>query len=134
MKTDTEANDYLNDTMGWILHSALLTLYFSWQSSHHRHHIYAKNLAKDHNCVPLQIDKYASLKGVDFEHLEDMAEDSPIYTFLLIVVQQLVGFPWCLTANITTSQGSLANKNPPSKYPLGNSHFLPTSALFRPEE
>ena len=120
--------------MGWILHSALLTPYFSWQSSHRRHHIYANNLAKDHNYVPPQKGKYASLMGVDFEHLEDMAEDSPIYTFARIILQQLVGFPWYLTANITATQGSLANKNPPSKYPLGNSHFLPTSALFRPEE
>ena len=80
--------------MGWILHSVLLTPYCSWQSSHRRHHIYANNLAKDHNYVPLQKDKYASLKGVDFEYLEDMAEDSPIYTFLRIVVQHLVGFPW----------------------------------------
>ncbi|KAK4692523.1 hypothetical protein P7C71_g4701, partial [Lecanoromycetidae sp. Uapishka_2] len=78
--------------------------------------------------------KYASLMGIDVEHIEEMAEDSPLYTFARMVFQQIVGFPWYLTANITATQGSLANKNPPSKYPLGNSHFLPTSALFRPEE
>ena len=72
--------------------------------------------------------------GVDVEHLGELAEDSPLYTFMRIVVQQIVGFPWYLTANITATQGSLANKNPPSKWPLGNSHFLPLSALFRPEE
>ena len=62
-----------------------------------------------------------------------MTEDAPLVTFGRIVVQQILGFPWYLAANITATQGSLANK-PPSKYPLGNSHFLPTSSLFRPEE
>lgn len=111
-----------------------MTPYFSWQSTHRRHHIYANNLAKDHNYAPPQKDRYASLMDIDIEHTEEMTEDSPIYTFMRIVLQQIVGFPWYLTANITATQGSLANKNPPSKYPLGNSHFLPTSALFRPEE
>ncbi|MCJ1278293.1 hypothetical protein MMC21_006108 [Puttea exsequens] len=127
-------SDALNDTVGFILHSALLTPYFSWQSSHRRHHIYANNLSKDHNYVPPQQSVYAGLMGVDLERLEDLTEDSPLYTFARLVFQQVVGFPWYLTANITASQGSLANKNPPSKIPLGNSHFLPGSSLFRPEE
>ena len=63
-----------------------------------------------------------------------MAEDSPLYTFSRILFQQIVGFPCYLAANITATQGSLARKNSPSKFPLGNSHYLPTSALFRPEE
>ena len=91
-------------------------------------------LPKDHNHVPPQMAKYASLMGVDVEHLGEMAEDSPLYTFARIIIQQVFGFPWYLMANITATQGILANNNPPSKYPLGNSHFLPTSALFRPEE
>ena len=111
-----------------------MTPYFSWQSTHRRHHIYANNLAKDHNYVPPQMDEYASLMGVDIEHLRELAEDSPLYTFTRILVQQIFGFPWYLLANITATKGSLANKNPPSKYPMGNSHFLPSSALFRPEE
>ncbi|CAD6592294.1 MAG: hypothetical protein ASARMPREDX12_005966 [Alectoria sarmentosa] len=127
-------NDYLNDTIGWITHSALMTPYFSWQSTHRRHHIYANNLIKDHNYVPITKGKYATLMGVDVEEVAEMAEDSPLYTLGRIVMQQVVGFPWYLIANITATQGSLANKNPQSKYPLGNSHLSPSSALFRPEE
>ena len=111
-----------------------MTPYFSWQSTHRRHHIYANNLAKDHNYVPPQETKYASLMGVDIHHLKELAEDSPLYTLSRILLQQIVGFPWYLTANITATQGSLAGKNAPSNYPFGNSHFLPTSSLFRPEE
>ena len=130
-------NTFLNELIGWVLHSALLTPYFSWQSTHRRHHIYANNLAKDHNYVPPQANKYASLLGVDVAQLEDMTEDAPIVTLGRIVIQQIFGFPWYLLANITATSGSLAagkTKNPPSKWPLGNSHFLPTSSLFRPEE
>jgi len=47
-------------------------------------------------------------------------------------MQQLLGFPWYLTANITASEGAL--NQPQSKVFLGNSHFSPSSTLFRPEE
>ena len=130
-------NDFLNDSIGWVLHSVLFTPYFSWQSTHRRHHIYANNLAKDHNYVPPEAGKYASLLGVDIEKLDDLTEDAPIVTLARITLMHLIGFPWYLFANITATQGSLAagkTKNPPSKYPLGNSHFLPASSLFRPEE
>ena len=130
-------NAYLNDAFGWVLHSLLLTPYFSWQSTHRRHHIYANNLAKDHNYVPPQAGKYASLLGVNVEDLDEMTEDAPLVTLGRILIQQIFGFPWYLFANITATQGSLAagkTKNPPSKYPLGNSHFNPSSTLFRPEE
>jgi len=45
---------------------------------------------------------------------------------------QLLGFPWYLIENITASQGSLNKRQ--SRHFLANSHFLPTSTLFRPEE
>ncbi|MCJ1247729.1 hypothetical protein MMC30_004944 [Trapelia coarctata] len=123
----------LNDMMGFVLHSLLLTPYFSWRSTHRRHHIYANNLAKDHNYVPPQLSTYLSIKGFTAEQLDEMTEDSPIVTFARIVIQQLLGFPWYLLTNITSAQGSLARKKP-SKWFLGNSHFLPNSSLFRPEE
>lgn len=122
----------LNDIVGWTLHSALLTPYFSWKSSHRRHHIYANNLAKDHNYVPPQREEYANSLLFDVNRLEELTEDSPIVTFLRIVLQQVIGFPWYLLTNITASQGSL--HKPHSKNFLGNSHFLPHSTIFRPEE
>lgn len=124
---------YLNDTLGFILHSLLLTPYFSWKSTHRRHHIYANNLAKDHNYVPPQRSTYLSIKRFTADQLDEMTEDSPIVTFTRIVIQQLLGFPWYLLTNITSSQGSLVGKKP-SKWILGNSHFSPNGPLFRPEE
>ena len=121
--------------VGFILHSALLTPYFSWKSTHRRHHIYANNLAKDNNYVPPQREEYAAslmFTAEKLEKLEELTEDVPVVIFLRIAMQQLLGFPWHLLSNITASPGSLYRKQ--SKSLLGNSHFLPTSTLFRPEE
>lgn len=89
---------------------------------------------KDHNYVPPQRSQYASALGVSVERLEELTEDSPLVTFLRIVVQQVFGFPLYLAVNITASQGSLNKKQ--SKVPFINSHFnfLPSSTVFRPEE
>ncbi|MCJ1246811.1 hypothetical protein MMC30_004020 [Trapelia coarctata] len=125
-------SEVLNHSTGFIFHSALLTPYFSWQSTHRRHHIYANNLAKDHNYVPPRYSDYAASLRSKLERLEDFTEDSPIHTLLRILLQQIMGWPWYLLNNITASQGSLA-KGPSGKF-LGNSHLLPSSSLFRPEE
>ena len=125
----------VNNVVGFILHSALLTPYFAWRSTHRRHHIYANNLAKDHNYVPPQREQYAvslMFSAEKLEKLEDMTEDVPVVVLLRIVMQQLLGFPWYLLSNITASPGSLYRKQ--SSSILGNSHFSPFSTLFRPEE
>ena len=125
-------SDLLNNTVGFILHSFLLTPYFSWRSTHRKHHIYANNLARDHNYVPPRRDAYAASLTVAMDKLEEATEDAPIVTLLRILLQQLIGFPWYLLTNITAADGSLSR--PKSKVPLGNSHLAPMGPLFRPEE
>ena len=115
-----------------MLHSSLLTPYFSWRSTHRRHHIYANNLTKDHNYVPPQREEYLASISSELSHLEEITEDAPIVTFMRIILQQLVGFPWYLLTNITAAEGSLPKAQ--SVIPLGNSHFAPTGSLFRPDE
>jgi fatty acid desaturase len=121
--------------VGFITHSALLTPYFAWQSTHRRHHIYANNLAKDHNYVPPKKEEYANSLGMSAETLDnikEMTEDAPIVVLARIILQQLVGWPWYLINNITASDGCLYR--PKSDELLGNSHLNPWSTLFRPEE
>ena len=125
-------SNLLNDTVGFLLHSFLLTPYFSWRSTHRRHHIYANNLLKDHNYVPPVQGEYAESLSLDVNRLEELTEDSPIITLLRILLQQIIGFPWYLLTNITSAEGSLPK--PQSKTILGNSHFAPTGSLFRPDE
>ena len=122
----------LNDTVGFTLHSLFLTPYFSWKSTHRRHHIYANDLTRDHNYVPPQRSDYAESLLFDVGRLEELTDDSPIVTFLRIVFQQVIGWPWYLLTNITAADGSLPKNK--SQHMLGNSHFLPTGSLFRAEE
>ncbi|KAF2762577.1 delta-12 fatty acid desaturas-like protein [Pseudovirgaria hyperparasitica] len=124
-------SDTLNNTIGFLLHSALLTPYFAWRSTHRRHHIYANNLAKDHNYVPPRKAEYLARLSRSLDSLDPLAhlaEDSPLSTLLRIVLQQLVGWPWYLLTNITAAPNSISG--PPSQHFLGNSHFLPWSTLF----
>lgn len=85
--------------------------------------------------MPPKRAEYASYLGIPadtIENVQDMLEDAPIITLLRILRQQLLGYPTYLISNITASKG--APYSPRSKALLGNSHFTPSSTLFRPEE
>ncbi len=125
-------SDTLNDAVGFTLHALLLTPYFAWKSTHRRHHIYANNLAMDHNYVPPQKQEYTSSLMFSFAGFGDLLEDSPLFVLIRLVLQQAVGFPWYLLTNITAAPGSLVKT--PSTKPLGNSHLAPTGSLFRDSE
>ncbi|KAI1384256.1 fatty acid desaturase-domain-containing protein [Hypoxylon trugodes] len=120
----------VNNFVGFLAHSFLLSPYFAWQSSHGRHHQYANNMSTDLNYVPFSKIEYKESfrKKVDLEH---MAEDAPVVVFLRIVLQQILGWPWYLLTHITAGPNSSPRK---SRGWWDNSHFLPTSSLFRPSE
>lgn len=82
--------------------------------------------------MPLKRDDYAAKLSVDVQRLEELTEDAPIVTFLRILLQQAIGWPWYLLTNITAAETSLVK--PKSKLPLGNSHLMPFGSLFRVEE
>lgn len=42
----------INNTAGWIIHSALLVPYHSWRISHGRHHAATGHLTRDEVFVP----------------------------------------------------------------------------------
>lgn len=100
-------DNVLNDTIGFVLHSWLLAPYFSWKSTHRRHHIHPNNLEKDLHYVPSRRDAYASEIGVKSDALEDLGEDTPIYLFYRIILQQTIGQNWYILSNITAPIGSL---------------------------
>ena len=85
-----------------------MTPYFAWRSTHRRHHIYANNMNLDHNYVPPRRDDYmrafwSKVKGVD-----DLMEDVPLVTFLRILLQQLIGWPWYLMVSQANSTSGAA--------------------------
>jgi omega-6 fatty acid desaturase (delta-12 desaturase) len=121
-----------NDGVGFFLHSFLMTPYFAWKSTHRRHHIYANNMKLDHHYVPPRRLEYLQSFGSHVRGLEELTEDAPLVTFLRIVLQQVLGWPWYLINNVTASPQSLSG--PQSTKWFGNSHFTPWGSLFRAEE
>ncbi|KAK5796188.1 hypothetical protein VI817_005473 [Penicillium citrinum] len=125
----------LNDTVGWICHSALLVPYFSWKISHGKHHKATGNLARDMVFVPKTREQYASRVGKTIHDLGELMEETPILTASNMILQQLFGWPMYLITNVT-------GHNNHSKQPEGRgvgkangwfggvNHFNPSSPLY----
>lgn len=116
-------SDYgvVNDFVGWVLHSYLLVPYFSWKYSHSMHHKSTGNLLRDTVFVPKNKEEFLTMKGkLD---LDDVLEDSPLYTLLQLVFQQLFGWFAYLSANVSGQKykGLSAWKK---------NHFNPSSVIF----
>ncbi len=121
----------LNDTVGFILHSVLLAPYFSWKSTHRRHHIYANHIEKDLNYVPPQRKEYAEKIRHSVEFLDEVGQDAPIVLFLRILLQQTIGWNWYILSNITCPPSAVIKKDMSA---WRHSHFDPWGALFRSSE
>eukprot|EP01083_Nonionella_stella_P137387 418036_1 len=110
---------WINNTVGIICHSILLTPYFSWQYSHVLHHSKPNNLRYDTAWNP----------GLQYENSNEAKHhsDNYIQRIATIIVQSLVTFPLYLWSDIITddAQNDLLNK-----LSLINNHFNPNSALF----
>ena len=124
-----------NNVVGWVLHSALLVPYFSWQMSHSKHHKATGNLERDMVFVPRTREEQASRLGVLVEELGELAEDTPIYTLTMLIAQQLVGWPNYLLTNITghnkhEKQREGRGKGKHNGLGGGVSHFNPSSPLY----
>ncbi|PHH84848.1 hypothetical protein CDD83_1286 [Cordyceps sp. RAO-2017] len=91
----------VNDLTGWLLHSSLLVPYFSWQISHGKHHKATGNMERDMVFVPRTRDQQATRLGRMVHELGELAEETPAYTLLMLVLQQLVGWPNYLLTNVT---------------------------------
>jgi hypothetical protein len=121
----------LNDTIGFVLHSALIAPYFSWKSTHRRHHIYAGHMEKDLNYVPLLRDEYAAKIGLKAGQLDELGEDAPLILTLRIILQQTIGWNWYIMSNITCPESAVVK---PGLSSWRYSHFDPWGGLFRSSE
>lgn len=125
----------LNDTVGWILHSALLVPYFSWKLSHGRHHKATGNMERDMVFVPRTREQHATRIGRLVHELSELTEEAPLHTFLMLVLQQLVGWPNYLLTNVTghnfhERQREGRGKGKRNGLGGGVNHFDPRSPLF----
>ncbi|KAK0200035.1 fatty acid desaturase-domain-containing protein [Desarmillaria ectypa] len=100
------------DIVGFVCHSALWTPYFSWKITHHSHHRHHASMEKDEHWVP-QTRSEALIEDSVFD-------DTPIVTVMLLVVQQVAGFPFYLLFNVSGQR----------TYPKATGHFNRKSVLF----
>ncbi|KAJ7757656.1 delta-12 fatty acid desaturase [Mycena metata] len=119
-------SNWLNNTLGYILHTSLFTPYFAWRATHRAHHKAVGSMERDENYVPavrsdLGLKSEKTKQGLDYH---EVFEDTPIYTLVMMLVMQLLGLQLYFVAN---TMGS------PS-YPKGTNHFSPTSPLFKRHE
>ncbi|XP_022971470.1 delta(12)-fatty-acid desaturase FAD2-like [Cucurbita maxima] len=83
---------WLDDTVGLILHSALLVPYFSWKYSHRRHHSNTGSLERDEVFVPKQksaIKWYSTYLN------------NPLGRVFTLTIQVVLGWPLYLAFNVS---------------------------------
>ncbi|KAH8658028.1 oleate delta-12 desaturase [Xylariales sp. PMI_506] len=125
----------LNDTVGFILHSALLVPYFSWKISHGKHHKATGHMERDMVFVPRTREEHCKRFRISTEELHETVQDAPIYSAYIIVARLLFGWPVYLIANDT---GHNYHERQPEGRGRGKtnglfggvSHFDPWSPLF----
>lgn len=129
----------LNDTTGWICHSALLVPYFSWKISHGKHHKATGHMDRDMVFVPKTREEYASRIGKLAHELNELTEETPIATLIHSIGQQLLGWPLYLFANVTghnkhERQHEGRGKGKSNGFFNGVNHFDPASPLYEAKD
>ena len=129
----------LNDTVGWICHSALLVPYFSWKISHGKHHKATGNMERDMVHVPKTREAYATRIGKLAHELTELTEETPIFTALHLVGQQLAGWPLYIFTNTTghdnhERQPEGRGKGKKNGFFGGVNHFDPSSPLYEAKD
>ncbi|GAB2266904.1 Delta(12)-fatty-acid desaturase [Dionaea muscipula] len=83
---------WLDDTVGLVLHSCLLVPYFSWKYSHRRHHSNTASLDKDEVFVPKQKSSLQSFS----KYL-----NNPLGRVLTLTITLILGWPLYLLFNVS---------------------------------
>lgn len=124
-----------NNIVGWIVHSALLVPYFSWQMSHSKHHKATGHLERDMVFVPRTREQQATRLGKFVHELSELTEETPIFTLSVLIGQQLIGWPNYLLTNVTghnyhERQREGRGKGKHNGFGGSVNHFDPRTPLF----
>ncbi|KAI0081548.1 delta-12 fatty acid desaturase [Panus rudis PR-1116 ss-1] len=126
----------INNTVGWILHSALGVPYHSWRITHAKHHASTAHMTQDQVFVPKTRSQRglpefnpakedlggASIADEVMKELYDALGDSPIGATIGAASYLLAGWPMYL----------LTNASGQKRYPEGTNHFNPKAVMFSP--
>jgi len=126
---------FINDLTGWLLHSALLVPYFSWKFSHSAHHKATGHMERDMVFLPRTREQHATRTGRMVHELSELCEETPIYTLLHLLGQQLIGWPKYLMTNVTghnfhERQREGRGKGKKNGSGGGVNHFDPRAPIF----
>jgi len=128
----------INNTVGWIVHSALGVPYHSWRISHAKHHASTGHMTQDQVFVP-HTRSEVGLKPCDSaredklgawvteeikKELWEALGDSPIGVVLNSATYLIGGWPSYI----------LCNSSGQSRYPKGSNHFNPSSPMYAPHQ
>jgi len=129
----------LNDTVGFICHTALLVPYFSWKISHGKHHKATGHMERDMVFVPKTREQYASKMGYYAHELSELMEETPIATAGTLIGQQLMGWIMYISTNVTghnchsrQKEGRGIGKQ--NGILGGVNHFNPSSPLYEAKD
>jgi omega-6 fatty acid desaturase (delta-12 desaturase) len=129
---------FVNNAVGWVLHSALGVPYHSWRITHAKHHASTGHMMQDQVFVPktrsnLRLPPLNPAKEdpmgrtVTEEVKQELWEalgDSPIGATLGCMSYLLIGWPAYLIRNASGQR----------RYPRFTSHFQPTAVMFAPHQ
>ncbi|KAJ7200843.1 fatty acid desaturase-domain-containing protein [Mycena pura] len=116
----------VNAALGLLLHSFVLTPYYSWRATHRAHHATTNNLDRDETYLPplrsdFGLPEAAYARPADYMHA---LGETPAFTLFKLFIRQFFGFQLYL----------IHNRKGNRRYPPWTSHYNPSSALFRPEQ
>ncbi|KAF8558310.1 hypothetical protein OG21DRAFT_1595455 [Imleria badia] len=129
---------FINNSVGWVLHSALGVPYHSWRITHAKHHASTGHMTQDQVFVPktrsqLRLPTFDSTQENIFgssvsdkvkAELWDAVGDSPIGATLGAAGYLLAGWPAYIIRNASGQK----------RYPAGTSHFNPNAVMFAPHQ
>ncbi|KAM3414598.1 hypothetical protein BST61_g9757 [Cercospora zeina] len=123
-------SNWANDSVGFVLHTALGVPYFSWKFAHARHHRYTNHMEKDTAFVPSRAsDPTISEKIAAMLHL---AEDAPLFTAVTLILHQLLG--WQAYVLTYASGGSKSTPRAPENR-VGDTNLLnPSACIWTPAQ
>jgi omega-6 fatty acid desaturase (delta-12 desaturase) len=89
--------NWLQDTIGFVLHSALLVPYFSWQRSHAMHHARTNHLDQGETFVPARDTTTAGRAWAKWHRF--FGDES--FAIVMMLVRFLVGWPLYLMTGVS---------------------------------
>ncbi|KAI8824445.1 fatty acid desaturase-domain-containing protein [Fimicolochytrium jonesii] len=119
---------WINNSVGYVLHSFLLVPYYSWKFSHSKHHKANAHMTKDQVFVPNKRSEFVEKLGprqrpIDDHHDEAVWKEAPVVEFLNIVAMLTLGWPLYLLKNVTGQ-----------RFNQWTSHFRPDAPIFEPKQ